>query len=472
MHALSKPSPLTRALQSVDRRYRLPPLPACPEPSSVTGPTDDKKDASALLAFAMESARMRIEVGDTPPEALKALFIDGLKSLIREALDPDRGDPVFQAMLLQQASPQVREYASLLAQTNGDQRRVRSLVNAIAHPEKLRRSYAKSLADALAGLQRCTSEGSWQAVHQQASELLDDPALDSWPIVLATLRQLTSDPALTRLMRLDNLQTDSLVRQFSTLRNQQGPRSGTPEAAVQGAAARQRGSDAEARTAKTLQVLVDRLNKMASVTTLAGSAAGDRTSIYKLVTSLYVPSPLSSDVKHAKTEWDVVILHKAGEVDSTPVWDVCLLVEVKASVDAAATDFPRLLRGLNALAQADPARVYPFTSRQGTLHLHGRSLSQLSANADTVLYCCDGPSHSTPRPLSAASRMQLLSAQGSLAYAEGLQNDSSNDQAPLEAVWQEVTHAPEWRPVLQQYATMRRACEHVVHIDDLAVALG
>src|SRR5690606_1800652 len=218
---------------------------ACPEPSSVTRPTDEKKDSSALLAFAMESARMCIEVGDTPPEAFKALFIDGLKSLIREALDPHRGDPAFQAMLLQHVSPQVREYASLLALTNQDQRRVRSLVDAVAHPEKLRRSSAGPLADALAGLQRCTSEGSWQAVHQQASELLDDPALDSWPIVFATLRQLTSDPALTRLMRLDSLQTDNRVRQFGTLRYQQGPRSGTPEAAIQGAAARQRGSDAE-----------------------------------------------------------------------------------------------------------------------------------------------------------------------------------------------------------------------------------
>src|SRR5690606_20488171 len=135
--------------------------------------------------------------------------------------------------------------------------------------------------------------------------------------------------------------------------------------------------------------------------------------VYRVVTSMRVPASLAAGVERAKTEWDVVLLSRAvGEADTAP-WDVGLLVEAKASIDAVATDFPRLLRGVQLLAGADRKAIYQFQTREGMVQLSGASLSRLSAaSADLekyVLYCCDGTADSSSRLLSAASRMQLLS---------------------------------------------------------------
>src|SRR5690606_20420442 len=128
-----------------------------------------------------------------------------------------------------------------------------------------------------------------------------------------------------------------------------------------------------------------------------------------------VPSSIPGNAERAKSEWDVVLLRQAETLDTEPVWDICLLVEVKASVDAATTDFQRLLRGLRLLANARKDIVYPVTTRQGEMRLSGASLSTLPVDADdladTVLYCSDASVETAPRLLSAASRMQLLSAQ-------------------------------------------------------------
>src|SRR5690606_37183457 len=125
--------------------------------------------------------------------------------------------------------------------------------------------------------------------------------------------------------------------------------------------------------------------------------------------------------ERAKSEWDAVLLRQTKRANESSVWDVRLLVEAKASVDAATTDLPRLLRGLRLLAHAEEHAVYAFKTQQGSVSLSGSSLSLLPTHeADlsrSVLYCCDEPDVAAPRWLSAASRMQLLSAQASLEFA-------------------------------------------------------
>src|SRR5690606_204681 len=106
------------------------------------------------------------------------------------------------------------------------------------------------------------------------------------------------------------------------------------------------------------------------------------------------------------------------------VWDVCLLVEAKASADAATKDFPRLLKGLEILAEASSDSDYAFSTREGSIRISGASLCALSSHEAElkkfVMYCCDEITEGTPRLLSAASRMQLLSAPASLDFASML----------------------------------------------------
>src|SRR5690606_5052596 len=98
-----------------------------------------------------------------------------------------------------------------------------------------------------------------------------------------------------------------------------------------------------------------------------------------LVTSMRVPSSLARDVERAKTEWDSVLLCRPRAETASRAWDVCLLVEVKASADAATTDFPRLLRGLDVFAKADYQVDYSFTTRQGATRVRGASLCDLAS---------------------------------------------------------------------------------------------
>ena len=161
-------------------------------------------------------------------------------------------------------------------------------------------------------------------------------------------------------------------------------------------------------------------------------------------------------------------------LDAT-TWDVCVLVEAKASVDAATTDLPRLVRGLTLLAHADTHTAYSFRTQQGAVRLSGASLAALAGDGAalrrTVLYCCDAPVETAPRVLSPASRMQLLSAHASLEFAGALADGRDADCVDLEPVWRQLLESPRWRPVLDQYATLREVRELMVHPEDLRAAV-
>ncbi|MFH7112108.1 3-deoxy-D-arabino-heptulosonate 7-phosphate synthase, partial [Achromobacter xylosoxidans] len=84
------------------------------------------------------------------------------------------------------------------------------------------------------------------------------------------------------------------------------------------------------------------------------------------MTSLRVPAELAADADGAKTEWDAVLFRRPERPASCPpLWDICLLVEAKASVEAATTDLPRLLRRLRLLARAQSGAVYALATQEG-----------------------------------------------------------------------------------------------------------
>ncbi|MEM5275991.1 3-deoxy-D-arabino-heptulosonate 7-phosphate synthase [Cupriavidus taiwanensis] len=459
------PHPLLDAtLRAVPRRYRLPDLDdACAR----------ARDASpaTTLALVIEQARVALARGETPDAELKDRFTGALARMVREAMRADGGDPVFQAMVLRHRAAPVREYASLSARADQDRRAIHAAVNAVAHPGKQRSLGPGPQREALARLHAYAGAAAWNALHDAVQRLLETPrtpASVDEPPAAHGLNQLLEHPALARLRRLDMLASDPLVVEYRTLWERYGPRSGSARAVAQGLSSRQRGEAAEAQATQALEALAQRLN-----------AAVDAPAPYRVVTSMRVPAAIPAAHQHAKSEWDVVLLRQsAGDYDSagsTPAWDVCLLVEVKASVDAATTDFPRLLGGLRLLAQADQDAVYPFATRQGTVLLRGAALCALpsasAALARTVLYCCDAPAEPTPRLLSAASRMQLLSATPTLDFAAVLTAAAPVDARGLEPVWLALLERADWRAVLNQYATLRQVRELVVHTDDLLAAV-
>ncbi|SPD67813.1 conserved protein of unknown function (plasmid) [Cupriavidus taiwanensis] len=460
-----RPPPLLDAtLRAVPRRYRLPEL------DDTISPDLDASPATTL-ALVIERARAALARRETPDAALKDRFTGALARMVREAMRADGGDPVFQAMVLRHRAAPVREYASLSARADQDRRAVRATVNAVAHPGKQQGLGPGPQREALARLHACAGAEAWNELHDTVQRLLEmahTPAVAGEPPQARGLAQLLEDPALARLQRLDVLASNALVVEYRTLWERYGPRSGSASAVAQGRSSRQRGDAAEALAARALEALTQRLN-----------AASGASAPYRVVTSMRVPAAIPAAHQHAKSEWDVVLLRRSAATEDTaagtPAWDVCVLVEVKASVDAATTDFPRLLRGLRLLAHADKDVVYPFATRQGTVPLRGAALCALpsapSALSRTVLYCCDAPVEPTPRLLGAASRMQLLSATPTLDFAAALTATPPADARALEPVWHALLEAPGWRAVLDQYATLRQVRELMVHTDDLLAAV-
>jgi hypothetical protein len=447
---------LDETLRVVARRYRLPEAVAASSQMEKTGP-------AARLAIAIEQARQALVRGDVPDPTLRRLFIEALACMLDEAMRLEGGDAAFQAMVLRHRAPQVDEYAALSAQANQDRRSVHAAVNAVAHPAKQQQILPGSRREALAQLHACASTASWSEVSDTARRLLDMPELANEPALERGLTRVLESAELKRLQRLDALASDELVRQYQALWERNGPRSGSATAVAEGSVSRKRGEAVEALAAQALEALARRLNE----------AEG---ACYRVVTSMRVPSSLPGNSQHAKTEWDAVLLRQAHANDATAVWDVCLLVEAKASVDAATTDFPRLRRGLRLLANAHKKVVYPFKTQQETVHLSGASLSALPTDETgltrTVLYCVDAPAETTPRLLSAAGRMQLLSAPASLEFASALANKQKPDPQLLEPLWHQVLESPRWSAVLHQYCVLHQVRELMVHIDDLLIASG
>ncbi|MCD0501121.1 3-deoxy-D-arabino-heptulosonate 7-phosphate synthase [Achromobacter sp. MY14] len=466
-----RPSLLDDTLRIVVRRYLVP---TTPEAALASASTARSHHCTSTLAVAIDQARRALAHAETPPALVKQTFVDALAQLIGEAMRENQGDPAIQAMVLRHQAVQVREYASLAAGAESDRREVVAAVNAIAHPAKLQRLPPGPQREVLGALQAAASAPAWAALSKavQPIDALPEAASDS--PTSRSLARLRNSPALERLCRLDALASDALVQRYQALWSRNGPRSGTPGAVAQGLAAQQRGADVEAQAATALEALAHRLNTEGP----QGTTLGPSTAAYRVVTSMHVPPELPGSADRAKSEWDAALLRRASPPDAEPVWDVCLLVEAKASVDAASTDFPRLLRGMQRLAQADAGVIDPFLSRQGTVTLRGASLSTLPTHgsdlAGAVLYCCDAPADTpvddSPRLLNAACRMQLLSAPASVAYASQLALRQPADAQMLEAVWQGLLASPQWAGVLNQYPLLHQVRALMVHTDDLFAA--
>lgn len=443
--------------------------------------------AATRLALSIESARAQLAAGAEPADSTKSEFLASLSGLISESLNGSPPDPVFQALLLRHQSALVKEYAALSARSEQNNRTVRTIVNAMAHPARQQRASTTKLAAALGEIHDASNELQWETLARLAQQFLSwleaehRSADDAVELIRRNLRRLINEPALSELRRMSELDSCEVVQQYQTLRRQSGPRSGSTDASELGAESKKRGARTEALAAQALQALADKLNRELT----------DQGAQYRVVTSLRVPSALLADTRRGKGEWDAVLLYSsdASRGDGS-VWDVCLLVEAKASADAATKDFPRLLRGLEVLAEASSSTTYAFSSREGTLRISGSSLASLGTDEarlkKTVMYCCDETAEGTPRLLNAASRMQLLSAPASVEFASRLQNRPAGGNAnaefahssqnvstlqALEPVWRELLHSPNWRPVLNQYQTLLQVRELMVHPDDLVAAV-
>ena len=467
MPLLPHPPLLEQVLRTVMRRYRLPAAPAACAQRLETSP-------ATALAMAIEQARSAAQHAQPPDAATQRLFTGSLARLIGDAMRADSGDAAYQAMVLAHHAPPVREAMALQAHAEKDERELRSIVNAVAHPAKLPQCTAGPQREALAQLHAAHASAQWDALAATARRLLAMPQLAGEARLQRDLARLLGGAALARMQRATVLAANPQVQQYQALRDQHGPRSGSPAAVAKGQAAQHRGAAVEALAAQALEALAQRLNAAEGA---AGGVAGGTAGAWRVVTSMRVPSTLPGSAERAKSEWDAVLLRQAAAPAGAPepAWDVCLLVEAKASIDAATTDFPRLLRGLGLLAQADPKAAYTFSTHQGPVLLRGAALGALGTGdaelPSSVLYCCDAPAEVAPHLLSAASRMQLLSAPESLDFARACAQGRPADARDLEPVWQQLLESPQWESALHQYPAMRRVRELVVHVADLCAAI-
>jgi hypothetical protein len=460
------PPRLADTLRRVARRYCLPAV-----PETRAADSSQPADPATALAITIEQTRMAVARGVAPGPAQQHLFTQALADLVHEALRPSGGDAAFQAILLRHHAPQVQAYASLSAHADQDRRTIHAIVNAIAHPAKLQRRQADAQRDKLAQLHALKDAADWSALADTARQLANRGVLDDTRAAQGLARLLASEE-IDRLQRLAALSSDIQVQQYQALLDRQAPRSGTDAAIAQGSAAQLRGACVETKAAQVLDALADVLNKTVSVQ--QGQSASAQPP-YRVVTSMRVPAAMPGNTDRAKSEWDAVLLRQARSVDGQACWDVCLLVEVKASIDAATTDFSRLLRGLQLLASADRDTVYTFATHQGEVRLRGASLAALPTDISdlprTVLYCSDAPADTRPRLLSAASRMQLLASDTGLAYAGKLASGQAPDPRDLEPVWHALLESPRWRAVLDQYQGLYRVRSLMVHLEDLSAAI-
>lgn len=461
----SPPTLLDKILRATPRRYRVLALPAVGVPMH-------SRNLSTLLALLIEQARQSMARGNDPGATLKHRFVQTLAQMIRDAMCTDSGDPAYRAMVLCHRDALVREYGSLSEQAAQDRRAIRGIVDAIAHPGKQQQRLPGWQRDAMARLYAATSSSfiSWSELSDIAGQLLTLPQITSEPAFQHGVMRILKSPELERAQRLEALSTMDVIGQYQALLDKQGPRAGSQEAVAQGVTSQQRGAAVETSAAKALQALADRLNRHEHADQRHTQAELEK-DVYRVVTSMHVPASLASHSDYAKTEWDGVLLRRADTVDASMIWDVCLFVEAKASLDAVAADFPRLLRGLELLAQADGSVVYSFMIREGEVQVRGASLCALTTGrADlkrTVLYCCDAPVEASPRLLSAANRMRLLTDQASLEFASKLARKQDPDPQDLAFVWDQLLKSSRWHGVLHQYPDLQHVRELTAHPDDV-----
>jgi hypothetical protein len=487
-------------LQTVKRCYRMPARPgltaAAPSAQDDGGSDVAVPDTPAnRIAIAIDRAREAIEANAVPTDDIRVEFCEALARLIESAVHPLHGDTGFQALVLQRQSAAVGEYVSLCATQDNDRRTVSAAINAIAHPQKLQRMQAGPLRDAAQQLYQQYAQEAWAQVEIQAHAMAS--AIDSIgthamahqecrtdalaqreshahaiaqqesirrdPAFSGSVQRLLHGGALSRLQRLATLADHADVKAYRALRQRQGPLAGSTEAEAQGAHGRERGQAVEQRAAQALRLLASRLD--------TSCEARGR---YRVVTSMRSPATLFVAGGHAKAEWDVVLLKRAGPARESAVYSLCLLIEAKASADAATGDMPRLIRGLQGLARARSDKRYVCMTHEGEVTLDGASLAAFATDPNAamhcVLYCTDDPLGRRVGLLSPGSRMQLLSDECSLAFAMRLQRGDKPGPDLLQSVWLQLLQLPRWQAVLQQYQTMHRVREHMVHIEDLFVA--
>ncbi|WP_298236185.1 hypothetical protein [uncultured Azohydromonas sp.] len=451
-HAL--PAPLQTALRQAPRRYRMPPLPADAGVARSAG-------AETALAFALEVARGAAEHHAPVPAGVDTLFTWALETLIRESLQPEGGDPSFQALVLRAREPVVDEYVRLSAQVLTDARAVRAAVNAVAHPGKLRHQAPAEVQEALAPLHRHAMAGEWSALRPALEPLLAQaPTDDAEPRAL--LEALSDLPALQRLERGAALLRDEAVQRYRALCERRGPLAGTASAAANGRAAARLGAAAEAGTVQAFNQVAALLDREAP--------GGGRHSV---VHGLRIPGHYPGVAAQTKGEWDVALVRA---VEASDTVDIVLLAEVKASAAAATTDLPRLLRGLERLAQAQPDASYTLAANRGEVKVSGGSLRALQPRDETlppqVIYCCAAPTETPPAMLSAATKAVLLTDAACVAFARSLVEGGSLDAATLLPLWADLLNRPlRWRSVLRQYPNACHAREAMLQPQDLVSAL-
>lgn len=452
----SNPGPqaaLRDLLRAVPRRYRAPPLPASLEAAIAAG-------SEATLAFAIESARVAEERGAPLPSALGEAFTAALAALIRRAMTPGGGDPVFQAQVLQSRDAQVRDWAQMESAAVADARTVRAAVDAFAHPGKLRDMPQGVRRDALSSLHALAAAGEWRALADGVESFLATLG-EEGARLKSDLHDLAVHPALQRRIRAEAMNTLEPVQRYRALRARRVPPAGSEIALDQGRAAAREGAQAEQAAADALRHVAAFLND------LEGSGQGT----YRVLRTLLTPRELSGGGDRSKEEWDAAIVRS---VDGGP-GDVVLLAEVKAAPAAVTADMPRLLRGLTRLAQADARTSFTFASVDGAVQLSGTSLRALDPPGrslpEPVIYLCSAPTESRPTLLGAAAKAVLLSESASLAFACALADGATPPHADLRRVWDALPHEPRLRATLNQYDTARRAREALLYTGDLRAAV-
>ncbi|WP_227494475.1 hypothetical protein [Ramlibacter pallidus] len=440
------PALLLAALRDAPRRYRMPPLPADLRTAAAADP-------ETALAFAIEAAR----TGGAP--GAQDLFTTSLAALVAEALAPGAGDAAFQALVLRAQDADVDEHVRLSAQHVADRRSVRTALDTVAHPGKLRLLPQGRLRDELAALHALAAGGGWTDLHARGAALLGQDDL-SVPL-RAVLDDLIGGAALRRLARAETLRTRAAVRQYQALCERRGPAAGSEAAAAQGRAAARTGDAAEQDTLRTLRAVARCLQERDAAGGTFRAAAGLRT-----------PRGFPGEAGKAKDEWDVAILREGSPGAGA---DIVLLAEVKAAPAAATSDLARLLRGLQRLAQADAAGSYAFPAADGELRIAGGTLRELQPHGlalpPHVIYCSAAPPEGQVQMLSAASKAVLLSEPASLAFAHALTRGETPGPALLLPVWEALPQAPQLRSALHQYDTARAAREAMLHPQDLLLAV-
>jgi hypothetical protein len=443
---------LLAALRAAPRRFRLPPLPASAAQAQAEG-------VDVALAFAIEQLRLAQDSGHAVHESLRQLFMGQLAALIRQALDPASGDAAFRALVLHTHDAQVREHVRLAAQLVSDRRYLRSAVNAVAHPAKLRELPPTPLREALAPLHALLMADAWAALREQLQALRAHPAAAGDAAIADWLHALLAHPALQRLEQGNALAQAEAVRHYLALCELRGPSAGSPEAASQGRAAARTGNAAEQATVQAFAQIARLLD-------------GGGPAQHGVARGLRTPRGFPGEQDNGKDEWDAALMHHA---DADAPADILLLAEVKASPAAAAPDLPRLRRGLLRLAQADAAAHYVFATADAPVPLSGRALAALAPPGHGlpahVIYCSAADPEARPAMLGSPSRALLLAEPASLAFAHALTQGQPVQAAALAPVWEALPSAPQLRPVLHQHETAQAAREAMLHPQDLLDAV-